>query len=484
MSVNCAMVENNGTAAPQKDRKADWADLFRDGRGVYSILLNLGIALHALDVFIITTIMPSVVADIGGLSYYTWTNMLYMVGSITGAACGVLMRTRFGSRRGYVYGGLVLLAGTAGCALAPDMASLLAARALKGFGGGLVMAQSMALIRELYEPRIRTRILAVITTTWSVAAVVGPAIGGVFAEIGWWRGAFWATAPVVLGFLWMSWPWIPETQAAGNVQRLPWRRLSLLTLGVLCVGLTSQVISQGLIAVLLIVAIALVWVTFRLDEASDHGLFPSRAMSFVSPVGTAYWIFFLISVTHSALLIFTPLFLQVLHGVTPLYVGYLSLAFSLGWTAGSLIVSGWSGRLEHFGSVAGMVLTAVCIAVMAVEMVDGSLTLITIVITVAGVGIGATNVVSTAWGMAVARAGEESVTASSMATIRSLGVAFGAAGAGLVANAAGLRTGTDPETVAGVAVWVLGLTVVPPALAALFALRAALWRDLAVTTAE
>ncbi len=95
------MAENQVSGAPPDDRKADWAELFRDGRGAYTALLNLGIALHALDVFIITTIMPSVVADIGGLSYYTWTNMLYMIGSITGAASGAYMHSRFGGRRGY-----------------------------------------------------------------------------------------------------------------------------------------------------------------------------------------------------------------------------------------------------------------------------------------------------------------------------------------------------------------------------------------------
>lgn len=471
--VNCAVAENQVSGAPPDDRKADWVELFRDGRGTYTALLNLGIALHALDVFIITTIMPSVIADIGGLSYYTWTNLLYMVGSITGAASGAYMHSRFGGRRGYFYGGIVLLVGTVGCSIAPDMASLLVARTVKGFGGGLVMAQSMALIRELYEPRIRTRILALVTTTWSVAAVLGPALGGVFAEIGWWRGAFWATTPFVLGFLWLAWRSIPDAPPAGSTMRLPWRRLASLTLGVVCVGVTSVLDNIAATALLLIAAIALVWLTFRLDEISDHRLFPSKPMSFVLPVGTAYWIFFLISVTHSALLIFTPLFLQVLHGLTPLYIGYLSLVFSFGWTAGALIVSGWSGRLEHAGSVGGMLLTALCTAIMAAEIVTGSLMLISVVITVAGVGIGATNVVATAWGMAVARPGEENVTASSMPMIRSLGVAFGAAGAGLVANAAGLSGGTAPDTVANVAVWVLGLTAVVPVLAAGFALRAA-----------
>ncbi len=108
-------------------KKAGWLDLFRGGLGPYTILLNLGIALHAIDIFVITTIMPTVVADIGGISFYAWTSMLYMVGTIIGSAAGGYFRARLGTR-GYVWGGLILLVGTIACAIPPDMGTLLAAR--------------------------------------------------------------------------------------------------------------------------------------------------------------------------------------------------------------------------------------------------------------------------------------------------------------------------------------------------------------------
>jgi len=65
-------------------RQADWIDVLRDGRAVYTVVLNLGIGLHAIDVFVIATVMPAVVADIGGVAYYAWSTMLYMVASIVG----------------------------------------------------------------------------------------------------------------------------------------------------------------------------------------------------------------------------------------------------------------------------------------------------------------------------------------------------------------------------------------------------------------
>ena len=457
------------------DSKASWLDLFREGRGSYTILLNLGIALHAIDIFIITTIMPTVVNDIGGISYYAWTSMLYMVGTIIGAAAGAYMRDRLGTQRGYIWGGLSLLFGTIACAIAPDMETLLLGRLLKGVGGGLVISQSMALVRDLYSPNIRTRILATISTTWSVAALFGPGVGGVFAELETWRGSFWAQAPFVILFVIMAWKLIPNQKTASKKKRFPWRRLLMLTLGVLAAGLTNQykmpLISLGLI----ILAIFLVWITFRRDSASDIKLFPSNALSIFLPVGLAYWSYFLISVTHTTLLIFAPLFLQILHELTPLLLGYLSLTFSIGWTLGSIIASGWSGFWERSGSTIGMIFSAITTVIFTMSILSGDIFTITFWSALIGLGIGATNVLMTNYGMSVAREGEEAITAAAMPTIRSLGVAFGAAAAGLIANTAGLDQEMSKEIIYDVAFWVLGFTAIIPAVSALFCLRAATW---------
>ena len=69
-------------------RASDWQELFRPDLAAFTVILNLGIGLHAVDVFVISTVMPTVVRDIGGASFYAWSTMLYMVASIVGAASG------------------------------------------------------------------------------------------------------------------------------------------------------------------------------------------------------------------------------------------------------------------------------------------------------------------------------------------------------------------------------------------------------------
>ena len=164
-----------------------WTDMFRGIRGIYTVVLNVGIGVHAIDIFVITTVMPAVVAEIGGIEFYAWTTMLYMVGTVMGAAGGRYARSVLGRRKSYLTSGLIFLTGAIGCALSPNMGVLLLFRMLEGVGGGLLMSQSYTLVNDLYAGKLRTRVLATITTTWSVAAVVGPVIGGIWGSIGMWR---------------------------------------------------------------------------------------------------------------------------------------------------------------------------------------------------------------------------------------------------------------------------------------------------------
>lgn len=457
--------------APTATTRLAWRDVLGEGRAVYTVILNLGIGLHAIDVFIISTVMPAVVEDIGGAAYYAWSTMLYMVASIIGAASGGPAKAALGPRRGYVLAGLLFLLGSAGCGASPNMPVLLAMRTVQGFGGGLLLAQSMALVGELYPAALRTRILALISGVWGVAALIGPMIGGVFAELDWWRGAFWASLPVILAFTWLAWRSLPTSARPDSIPVFPVHRLGLLGAGVLCVGLASTIESRAGMTGLVALAFILVGLTLRLDHAADNRLFPSHPASLRSPVGTAFWIFFLTSITHVAVGVFLPLVLQVVHGVSPLAAGYFNAVLAVAWTASAFVTAHWRGAAVALALIGGQTLSFIGMAGLALGTVVLDPLAIACLTAMVGFGVGSCNLHLTAATMRNALPGEESITASSIPTMRSLGIAFGAAGAGLIANLAGLGGGISVETVARAVTWVDGATALAPATAILLAVR-------------
>ena len=229
------------TTPPTDAPTHGWRSLFGHGLGLYVVMLNLGIALHAVDVFVVSTVMPDVVRDLGGAHFYAWSTMLYMVASIIGAAATAPVRLRFGGRRAYCAGAILFLIGSIGCAAAPNMELFILARFVQGFGGGIVLSRSMAMVGELFPEPLKKPLLALISSTWGVAALIGPALGGTFADLDFWRGAFWFNLPFVLLFLGVALTRLPaDRPQPGAVPQFPFGRMALLTAGVMSVGIASE----------------------------------------------------------------------------------------------------------------------------------------------------------------------------------------------------------------------------------------------------
>jgi hypothetical protein len=218
-------------------------------------------------------------------------------------------------------------------------------------------------------------------------------------------------------------------------------------------------------------AAAFVWYAFHLDSRADQRLFPSQPLSLRTLVGTASWLFFLFGTTTSTVTVFMPLFLHILHGISLLGAGYINALLSLTWTVLALCSAGLSQRQVRCVVWLGPVLMLLGSIGLKACIVEGPLPLIGGCVALIGAGIGLCFAHISSWTMAAAQPGEESQTASAIPTIQSLGIAFGAAAAGLMANVAGLAEGIGPETVAMAASGVYQLSLVPPAIMAVLAAR-------------
>jgi MFS family permease len=446
-----------------------WSALLHGARLAYTTILTVGIGVHVVDAFMVAALMPSVVAEIRGAAFYTWAAMLYTVHATLGIACGGYLATTYGVRYAAVAGVLVLGLGNAAAAMAPTMPLFLVARALHGLGGGVVVAQAYGIVSAFYPAALRPRVLTTISMAHGSAALIGPIVGGTFAAIGWWRGALWTQLPILIVLGGLIWWWLPRHDGTVETGPLPLGRLVLLASAVLTVAVSGQLRSAPLRFIAVGAAVMLVKLTFALDARAAARLFPLRPLSAAHPVGMGLCIVSLFNLTTAHMGIFMPLVVQQLHGVSPLFAGYFQALLSLAWTSCAIVSAGLQedavrrvivvGPLFIMGGVIGQALLAV----------NGSLSLLSVAVAMTGAGMGLCFAHISSWTMASARPNEANLTASAIPTMQSLGRGFGAATAGLVANAAGLGAGLSRETVAWAATWVYGVAVVAPAVIVMLA---------------
>ncbi len=451
-----------------------WSELLWGRNGLRSLALAGGVALHAVNMYIVTTILPSVVADIGGLAYYAWNLTLFVAASILGSALSPKIIDVQGARTGFLIAISIFAVGTVGCALSPTMPWMLLARTVQGLGGGMLLGLSYSSVRLVFEERLWPLAMVLVSSMWGVATLAGPAIGGVFAQTGHWRLAFWAVVPccAILALL----VWTQLDRAAGRSaarSRTPLGKISLLVLAVMVVSVSSLSHDLRWNALGIVGGIAVALFIVRIDTASSSPLLPTGSYKVGLVLGSAYACICLLSIGMTSEM-YIPYFLQLVHGQTPLMAGYWTALMSVGWTAASFVSSRRSGAAANRMILAGPVVSALSLALLAVllpqaGLSQGDKTAWIMVLPLLGVGIG----IGMCWPLILTRvfkaapAGQENIAAAAITTLQLFAMAMGAALAGMVANASGF---TDPGGVVGAKSAALALFVLfacAPALAAL-----------------
>ncbi len=448
------MTETQATTAEETGR---WADIFTGRIGAYTFVLGLGMGLFAINQFVVATIMPTVLADLGGVDFYTWAFSLFAVGAIIGAASANPLREAFGVRRAYAGAGLVLGLGLAGAALAPDMQTLVGWRLVQGVGGGAVASQGYGLVAIAYPPHLRSRILGVISSLWGTMTIMGPGFGAAFAEPGLWRGAFLILLPLILLFVLLVWRHVPDERGHGRLSAIPYRRLALLALAVLLMSGTSLTEALWLRGVLIVVSVVFTVLTFRLDVRAERNMFPRGITAVSTELGAIYWILFLSSIVLAIVNTYATFYLQALHGVSPFVAGYLFAIKSIMWTISALVVATLPRSLETGCIVAGLVFILIGAAGIAVTVDSGPVVFIAVAIAMTGLGLGCITNPIVQRIIAIVPEKENHMAGTSVQAIRNIGIAFGAAGSGMVAAAGGLSEGVGRDTVGIAMSWVYGV---------------------------
>lgn len=301
--------------------------------------------LAAMDSTIIATAVPQIAADLGGFALIGWVFSIYLLLQTVCIPIYGKFADLHGRRPILLFGTSVFLLGSACCALAWNMPSLIAFRGLQGLGAGAIMATVATLVGDLYTVRERAAIQGWLSSVWGVAAIVGPTLGGAFVEYANWRWIFLINLPLGAIALILLVRFLHE-QIEPQQHRIDFTGAMLILLGsgALFFGLLEggqtwpwwswQTLASFALATALLLA------AWRVERRAAEPTMPSwlwrRRNVALSNLATAC-----LGIVLMGPNTYLPTFGQSVLGLGAIAAGLLLATISLGWP----LASSWSGRL-------------------------------------------------------------------------------------------------------------------------------------------
>jgi len=420
-------------------------------RKLVTTALVLGMFLAALEATAVGTAMPTVVAELGGMSRYSWVFSAYLLASTTTVPLYGKLADLYGRRRIYTVGVSLFLLGAALSGTATSPGQLIAYRALQGLGAGGVMPVSTTLIADIYTLQERGRMQGLFSGVWAVSSLVGPAVGGLITDLLSWRWVFYINIPFGLASVVMLRLFLRE-EAARHEHRLDIvGTLSLtLAIAVLLLALLEgtelwgwlDARTLGMVALAGIGLMFFLWQERRAPEPMlPLDLFRNPVIA-VSSLGSV-----ILGTILFCAAAFVPMFTQGVLGGTAIDAGMTLAPMSIGWPIAST-TAGW--LLIRFGyrpfSIAGAAIGVLgCLLLSAANPTSGRGAVMLAMLFV-GLGLG---FMSTPYLLAVQNAvpkAQRGVATSSVQFFRTIGGAIAVATLGAVLNAhlaARLGSGID-----------------------------------------
>ena len=420
----------------------------RSERGPVLLAVMVATGVVAIDATVLSTAVPSIVSELGGFQLFPWLFSVYLLVQAVTTPLYSKFADMVGRKPIILIGIGIFLVASILCGFAWDMTSLIAFRALQGLGAGAIGPMTITIIGDIYTLKERARVQGYVASVWAVAAVLGPTLGGLFAQFGLWRGIFFINIPLCLVAGWLLWRDFHESferrrhkiDYAGAA--LMTVSFTLLILGILEGGHAWAWNSPTSIAIFAIGTVLLVAFFFVESRAAEPVLplwvFTRRILSSTSLVGL------MVGVVTIGLTAFVPTYLIGALGVTPLVAGLALATLTIGWP----IAASLSGRLYlrigfRATSVIGAVLVVAGTASLALLAGSPSVLLVAIVSFVIGAGLGFSAVTTLVAAQSSVGWEERGVVTGVQMFSRSIGQAIGAAVLGAIANGVILSMGGD-----------------------------------------
>jgi len=326
--------------------------------------LLLGMLLAALDQTIVSTALPTIVGDLGGLNHYSWVVTAYLLASTASTPLWGKLGDLYGRKSFLLASITIFLVGSALSGISSSMDMLIAFRAIQGLGGGGLMVSTQAIVGDVVSPRDRGRYQGLFGAVFGVTTVVGPLLGGFFVDNLSWHWVFYINLPLGIVALVVAASVLP---AGMHGVRRSIDYLGTVLIGSAAVALVlfttwggttyswGSNIEIGLLVLAALLLVGFVWAERRAEEpVIPLRLFKNRVFSSASAVG------FVIGFAMFGAITYLPQFIQLVKGVSPTESGLRLLPMMAGLLFTSIgagqLISRW-GRYRVF-PIAGTAITA------------------------------------------------------------------------------------------------------------------------------
>ncbi|MFB7719549.1 MDR family MFS transporter [Nocardia sp. NPDC056100] len=396
--------------------------------------LMLAMFIAALDQTVVSTALPTIVGDLGGLSLLSWVLTAYLLAMAVSTPLWGKLGDLFGRKPIFLIVIAVFLAGSVLAGLSRNMGELIAFRGIQGLGGGGLIVVSQAIIADVVSARQRGRYMGIFGAVFGLASVAGPLIGGFFTDELSWRWVFYINLPIGALALAVIAVYLRLPKPVAAESSIDYLGIVLLGAAITCLLLVVTLGGTtygwdsapvlGLCAGTVTAALGFVWAERRAAEpVLPLHLFRRPIFVLAAAIG------FLISLAQFGATSYMPLFEQVVYGVTATVSGLRLLPLMGGMILMSIVsgqlLSRW-GRYKVF-PIVGSALVAVGLLLLSTMTEHTSAWLSSAYLLILGLGLGCVTQVLTTVLQNDAPRAELGVATSGVTLFRTIGGSFGTA---------------------------------------------------------
>lgn len=357
--------------------------------------LMLAMFVSSLDQTIVSTALPTIVGELGGVDHMLWVTTAYVLASTCMMPIYGKLGDLIGRKPLFIAALALFTVGSLICGIGDSMFTLIAGRAVQGLGGGGLMILSQAIIADVVPVRQRGKYMGVMGAVFAVSMIVGPLLGGWFTEVAGWRYIFWFNVPIAIVAIALAAAFLPKAKRSAQSFKLDILGTALLIGGTVCLVLFTTVGggSAGwgsFEAIALGVACVVCFVLFVVAERHAQepimplSLFKNRNFIVASLAGL------LIMVAMMGTISYLPTYMQIVNGASATESGYMMLPTMVGMMIMST-VSGFlaskTGRYKWM-PVASCLVAAVALVLMSTIAVETSTIMMFVYLFILGFGMG------------------------------------------------------------------------------------------------